>query len=50
VGIKSWLIVEKAKTDSQIELAANLAVIPPLLGLYKKEVSSDVFIPVFLRA
>ena len=42
MGIKSWLTVEKAKTDSPIELEANLALIPPLLGLYKKEISSFV--------
>ena len=31
LGIKSWLIVEKAKTDSPIELEAILALIPLLL-------------------
>ena len=42
MGIESWLIVEKAKTDSSVELETILALISPLLGLYKNDVSSFV--------
>ena len=41
MGIKSWLIVEKTKTDCPIEWESNLAL-TPLLGLYKNDVSSFV--------
>ena len=39
MGIKPWLIVEKAKTDSPIELEENLGL-TPLLELSKNDVTS----------
>ena len=45
MGIKPWLIVEKAKTDSLIDQEAILAL-TPISGLYKNGVSSFVNRPI----